>query len=162
VHQVGGATAAVLVDPTASAGIDVERAPGCVLMAGSRVTTNVRLGSHSYLNVNAVVSHDCRIGRFVSISPGALVNGGVTLEDGCFIGPDSQLVAPSTIGKNAYVGTGTTVTKSVPEDALAISRPKQENKLGYASRLRERMRALAEAAKREKAEREKAEREAKG
>ncbi len=73
------------------------------------------------------------------------------LEDGCFIGSDSQLIAPITIGKNAYVGTGTTVTRSVPEDALAISRVKQENKLGYASRLKERMKALAEAAKREKA-----------
>ncbi len=74
------------------------------------------------------------------------------LEDGAFIGSDSQLVAPVTIGKNAYVGTGTTVTRDVPEDALAISRVKQDNKLGYASRLRERMRALAEAAKRQKAE----------
>lgn len=76
------------------------------------------------------------------------------LEDGCFIGSDSQLIAPITVGKNAYVGTGTTVTKNVPEDALAISRVKQDNKLGYASRLRDRMRALAAAAKREKAEAE--------
>jgi bifunctional UDP-N-acetylglucosamine pyrophosphorylase/glucosamine-1-phosphate N-acetyltransferase len=73
------------------------------------------------------------------------------LEDGCFIGSDSQLVAPVTVGKNAYVGTGTTVTKNVPEDALAISRVRQDNKLGYAPRLRERMRALADAAKRAKA-----------
>ncbi|GAB4195881.1 MAG: bifunctional UDP-N-acetylglucosamine diphosphorylase/glucosamine-1-phosphate N-acetyltransferase GlmU [Sandaracinaceae bacterium] len=72
------------------------------------------------------------------------------LEDGCFIGSDSQLVAPVTVGKNAYVGTGTTVTKNVPEDALALSRVRQENKLGYATRLRERMRALADAAKRAK------------
>ena len=69
------------------------------------------------------------------------------LEDGAFIGSDSQLIAPVTIGKNAYVGTGTTVTRDVPEDALAISRVKQDNKLGYASRLRARMKALAEAAK---------------
>jgi bifunctional UDP-N-acetylglucosamine pyrophosphorylase/glucosamine-1-phosphate N-acetyltransferase len=69
------------------------------------------------------------------------------LEDGAFIGSDSQLIAPITIGKNAYVGTGTTVTRDVPEDALAISRVKQDNKLGYASRLRERMKALAAAKK---------------
>jgi len=61
--------------------------------------------------------------------------------EGAFIGSDSQLVAPITIGKNAYVATGTTVTKDVPEDALAISRPKQENKLGYAARLRGRLAA---------------------
>jgi bifunctional UDP-N-acetylglucosamine pyrophosphorylase/glucosamine-1-phosphate N-acetyltransferase len=66
---------------------------------------------------------------------------------GAFIGSDSQLVAPVTVGAGAYVGTGTTVTKDVPADALAISRTAQENKLGYASRLRARFKAAAEADK---------------
>jgi bifunctional UDP-N-acetylglucosamine pyrophosphorylase / glucosamine-1-phosphate N-acetyltransferase len=66
---------------------------------------------------------------------------------GAFIGSDSQLVAPVTIGDGAYVGTGTTVTRDVPADALAIGRAKQENKEGYASRLRGRLKALKEAAK---------------
>lgn len=66
---------------------------------------------------------------------------------GAFIGSDSQLVAPVTIGDGAYVGTGTTVTKDVPADALAIGRAKQENKEGYAARLRGRLKALKEAAK---------------
>ena len=46
-----------------------------------------------------------------------------------------------TIGKGAYVATGTTVTKDVPEDALAIGRVKQETKSGYASRLKSRLAA---------------------
>ncbi len=58
---------------------------------------------------------------------------------GAFIGSDSQLVAPITIGENAYVATGTTVTKDVPTDALAIARVKQENKEGYAPRLKARL-----------------------
>lgn len=62
-----------------------------------------------------------------------------TIEAGAFIGSDSQIVAPVTIGKNSYVATGTTVTKDVPEDALAIARTPQENKLGYAPRLRARL-----------------------
>jgi len=57
---------------------------------------------------------------------------------GAFIGSDSQLVAPVTIGEGAYVASGTTVTEDVPRDALAISRVRQENKEGYAIRLRER------------------------
>ena len=65
---------------------------------------------------------------------------------GAFIGSDSQLVAPVTIGDGAYVGTGTTVTKDVPPDALAIGRAKQENKEGYGSRLRGRLKAAKEAA----------------
>ncbi|HEY8089795.1 MAG TPA: bifunctional UDP-N-acetylglucosamine diphosphorylase/glucosamine-1-phosphate N-acetyltransferase GlmU [Polyangiaceae bacterium] len=64
-----------------------------------------------------------------------------TVGDGAFIGSDSQLVAPVTIGANAYVGTGTTVTRDVPADALAIGRAKQENKDGYAPRLRARLKA---------------------
>jgi bifunctional UDP-N-acetylglucosamine pyrophosphorylase/glucosamine-1-phosphate N-acetyltransferase len=63
--------------------------------------------------------------------------------EGAFIGSDSQIVAPITIGKNAYVATGTTVTRDVPEDALAIARIKQDNKAGYAARLRGRLHAAA-------------------
>jgi bifunctional UDP-N-acetylglucosamine pyrophosphorylase/glucosamine-1-phosphate N-acetyltransferase len=61
--------------------------------------------------------------------------------EGAFIGSDSQLVAPVRVGKGAYVATGTTVTKDVPDDSLAIARTRQENKEGYASRLRSRLRA---------------------
>jgi bifunctional UDP-N-acetylglucosamine pyrophosphorylase / glucosamine-1-phosphate N-acetyltransferase len=63
------------------------------------------------------------------------------LEDGCFIGSDSQIVAPLTVGRNSYVATGTTLTQDVPEDALAIGRTKQQNKEGLAKRLRQRLAA---------------------
>jgi bifunctional UDP-N-acetylglucosamine pyrophosphorylase / glucosamine-1-phosphate N-acetyltransferase len=59
--------------------------------------------------------------------------------EGAFIGSDSQLIAPVTVGRFAYVATGTTVTKDIPDDALAIARPRQENKEGYAKTLRERL-----------------------
>ena len=65
--------------------------------------------------------------------------------EGVFIGSDSQIVAPITIGKGAYVATGTTVTRDVPEDALAIGRVKQETKAGYASRLKSRLGAKKKA-----------------
>lgn len=58
---------------------------------------------------------------------------------GAFIGSDSQIVAPVRVGAGAYVGTGTTVTRDVPDDALAIGRVRQENKEGYASRLKARL-----------------------
>jgi bifunctional UDP-N-acetylglucosamine pyrophosphorylase/glucosamine-1-phosphate N-acetyltransferase len=64
-----------------------------------------------------------------------------TIGEGAFIGSDSQLVAPVTVGAGAYVGTGTTVTKDVPADALAIGRARQENKEGYAARLRSQLKA---------------------
>jgi bifunctional UDP-N-acetylglucosamine pyrophosphorylase / glucosamine-1-phosphate N-acetyltransferase len=65
-----------------------------------------------------------------------------TIGADAFIGSDSQLVAPVTIGRGAYVGTGTTVTNDVPDDALAIGRIKQTNKEGYAPKLKARFAAI--------------------
>lgn len=73
-----------------------------------------------------------------------------TIGPGAFIGSDSQIVAPVTIGANAYVATGTTVTKDVPPESLAISRGRQENKPGYAPKLRARLKAAADEAKAKK------------
>jgi bifunctional UDP-N-acetylglucosamine pyrophosphorylase/glucosamine-1-phosphate N-acetyltransferase len=67
------------------------------------------------------------------------------IKDGAFVGSDSQLVAPVTVGQGAYVATGTTVTEDVPDDALAIGRARQQNKEGYASKLRARLRDEAAA-----------------
>ncbi len=54
-----------------------------------------------------------------------------TIEDGAFIGSDSQLIAPVTVGERAYVGTGTTIRKDVPSAALAVSAGKQRNIDGW-------------------------------
>ncbi len=56
------------------------------------------------------------------------------IKKGVFIGSDSQLIAPVTIGEGAYVAAGTTVTKDIPSKALAISRVKQQNLPGWANR----------------------------
>jgi bifunctional UDP-N-acetylglucosamine pyrophosphorylase/glucosamine-1-phosphate N-acetyltransferase len=54
-----------------------------------------------------------------------------TIEDGAFIGSDTQLIAPVTVGKGAYVGTGTTIRENVPAGALAVSAGKQRNIEGW-------------------------------
>lgn len=59
-----------------------------------------------------------------------------TVGAGAFVGSNSSLVAPITIGEGAYVGSGSVVTKDVPKDSLAIGRARQENKEGYAGKLR--------------------------
>ena len=56
------------------------------------------------------------------------------IESGAFIGSDTQLVAPVKVGKNSYVGAGTTVTEDVPDGALALSRVKQVNIENYAKK----------------------------
>ena len=58
------------------------------------------------------------------------------IEDGAFIGSDTQLIAPVTVGQGAYVGTGTTVREDVPPGALAVSAGKQRNIEGWVERKR--------------------------
>jgi bifunctional UDP-N-acetylglucosamine pyrophosphorylase/glucosamine-1-phosphate N-acetyltransferase len=107
----------------------------------TRVRRGAKANHLSYLG-------DTDVGERVNIGAGTIVcnyDGFVkrqtVIGDGAFIGSDSQLVAPLTIGKNAYVGTGSTVTEDVPEDALAIGRARQVNKPEYAKKLREKLAA---------------------
>lgn len=110
-----------------------------------------RLGKKSKANHLAYLG-DGEVGEGVNVGAGTIFcnydgfNKHVTvLEDGVFIGSDSQLVAPVRIGKDAYVGTGTTVVRDVPAGALAIGRARQENKEGYAEKIRGMLRAKAKA-----------------
>ena len=81
---------------------------------------------------------DTTVGEKVNIGAGTITCNydGVTknptvIEDGAFIGSDSQLIAPVRIGKGAYVAAGSSITEDVPAEALAIGRGKQVNKPGW-------------------------------
>jgi bifunctional UDP-N-acetylglucosamine pyrophosphorylase/glucosamine-1-phosphate N-acetyltransferase len=83
---------------------------------------------------------DATIGRAVNIGAGTITcnydgekKQRTTIEDGAFIGSDSQLVAPVTIHEGAYVGSGATVREDVPAGALAVSAGKQRNIENWAS-----------------------------
>jgi len=56
------------------------------------------------------------------------------IEDGAFIGSDTQLIAPVRVGKGAYVGAGSSITDDVPAGALGIARARQTNLDGWAAR----------------------------
>jgi bifunctional UDP-N-acetylglucosamine pyrophosphorylase/glucosamine-1-phosphate N-acetyltransferase len=88
---------------------------------------------------------DAEIGSKVNVGAGTItcnydgVNKSKTvIEEGAFIGSDTQLVAPVTVGKGAYVAAGTTVHKDVPPGALAITRPPQVNVEGYVEKKKQR------------------------
>jgi bifunctional UDP-N-acetylglucosamine pyrophosphorylase/glucosamine-1-phosphate N-acetyltransferase len=86
---------------------------------------------------------DATIGRNVNVGAGTITcnydghTKAVTrIEDGAFIGSDTQLVAPVTVGRGAYVGTGTTIREDVPPGALAVSAGKQRNIEGWVEKKR--------------------------
>jgi len=88
---------------------------------------------------------DTTIGEKVNIGAGTITCNydgykkfQTVIEDGAFVGSDSQLVAPVRIGKRAVVGAGTTVTRDVAAGALALSRVPQVDRPGYADKVAER------------------------
>jgi bifunctional UDP-N-acetylglucosamine pyrophosphorylase/glucosamine-1-phosphate N-acetyltransferase len=121
--------------------------PGTVLEADARVGNFVEVkkttvGKGSKAN-HLTYLGDTVIGAGVNVGAGTItcnydgVNKYQTIiEDGVFIGSDTQLVAPVKVGKNAIIGAGTTVTGNVPQDSLAVSRTPQKNIKGYAKRKR--------------------------
>jgi bifunctional UDP-N-acetylglucosamine pyrophosphorylase/glucosamine-1-phosphate N-acetyltransferase len=132
-----------------------EVGPFAQLRPQSRVGENAHVGNFvelkkTTLGKGSKANHlsylgDATIGEKVNIGAGTITCNydGVAkhptvIEDGAFIGSDSQLVAPVTVGKGAYVGAGSTITTDVPPDALAIGRGKQTNKEGWAARRRKR------------------------
>ena len=123
--------------------------PGTVLEEGVHVgnfteTKKAHIGKGSKANHLSYLG-DAEIGAGVNVGAGTItcnydgVNKHLTvIEDGAFIGSDSQLVAPVRIGKGALVGAGTTVTKDVPADALVVSRTPATVKEGWAAARRKR------------------------
>jgi bifunctional UDP-N-acetylglucosamine pyrophosphorylase / glucosamine-1-phosphate N-acetyltransferase len=95
------------------------------------------LGKGSKANHLAYLG-DATIGEKVNIGAGTITcnydgvnKNPTTIEDGAFIGSDSQLIAPVTIGTGAYVAAGSTITEDVPPESLAIARGRQINKPGW-------------------------------
>ncbi|WP_301109230.1 bifunctional UDP-N-acetylglucosamine diphosphorylase/glucosamine-1-phosphate N-acetyltransferase GlmU [Sporosarcina sp.] len=122
--------------------------PFAHLRPNSQLGNHVKVGNFvevkkSQLGDHSKVSHlsyigDAEIGTNVNVGCGTItVNYDgknkykTEIQDDAFIGCNANLVAPVTIGKNALVAAGSTITKNVPENSLAIARVRQENKEGY-------------------------------
>lgn len=133
-------------------GDDAAVGPFAHIRPESKLGNNIRIGNFveikksSFAN-GSKASHlsyigDAQVGENVNIGCGTItVNYDgknkyeTKIEDGAFIGCNSNLIAPVTIGKQAYIAAGSTITEPVPERALAIARSRQVNKENYVKKL---------------------------
>lgn len=111
--------------------------PGTVLQSDTHIGNFVEL-KNAQVDVGSKVNHlsyvgDATVGKQVNIGAGTITcnyDGAnkfrTVIEDGAFIGSDSQLVAPVTIGKNATIAAGSTITRDAPADALTFCRAKEQ------------------------------------
>ncbi|RYZ99607.1 MAG: bifunctional UDP-N-acetylglucosamine diphosphorylase/glucosamine-1-phosphate N-acetyltransferase GlmU, partial [Proteobacteria bacterium] len=99
--------------------------------------------SHLTYLGDAEVGEGTNIGcGFIACNYDGVNKNKTTIGKNAFVGSNVQAVAPVTIGDDAYVATGSVITRNVPPGALGIARVKQENKEGYAAKLKARMLAI--------------------
>nr|WP_280521509.1 bifunctional UDP-N-acetylglucosamine diphosphorylase/glucosamine-1-phosphate N-acetyltransferase GlmU [Paenibacillus mangrovi] len=132
--------------------------PFAYLRPKAKLGEDVKIGDfvevkNAKIDNGSKVSHlsyvgDANVGKNVNVGCGAITvnydgyNKFITeIEDDAFIGSNVNLVAPVKVGKGAFVVAGSTITNSVPENDLAIARNRQENKPGYAEKIRARAQA---------------------
>lgn len=114
------------VESTTARGLAGRR--GVVIQAGVRLTANVEIGDFCNLNLNATVSHDTRLGSFVTVSPGASIAGHVAVGEKAWIGVGAVISngtpgRPVRIGARAVVGAGAVVIRDCDEDGVYAGVP---------------------------------------
>ena len=113
------------------------KAGSCVEIKKSTVGEGSKVPHLSYIG-------DATIGKNVNVGAGAITcnfdgfaKHPTVIEDGAFIGSDTMLVAPVTVGEGAITAAGSTIARDVPAGSLALERSKQANVEGWAARRRE-------------------------
>ena len=129
-------------------GEDCEIGPNAYIREGCRLANKVKIGSFveikkAIIGEGAKVPHlsymgDCEIGAKTNVGCGTITcnydgfnKSKTIIGEHTFIGSNTNLVAPVTLGKNTFIAAGSTITEDVPDDALAIARQRQTNKEGW-------------------------------
>lgn len=132
----------VVVQADCSVGPFARLRPGTVLKEGAKIGNFVEI-KKSTIGLGSKVSHlsyvgDAELGALVNVGAGTITCNydGVnkfktTIKDGVFVGSNTALVAPVTVGANATIGAGSVITSDVPDQDLAVARGKQKNISGW-------------------------------
>lgn len=146
------------VGPDCEIGPYVRLRPGAVLERGAKIgnfveVKNTRLGEGAKANHLAYLG-DGDVGAAANIGAGTIfcnydgfLKHRTEIGERAFIGSNSALVAPVTIGDGAIIGSGSVITKNVDADALAVARGRQMQKAGWATAFRDKMAAIKAAKK---------------
>ncbi len=138
---------------SASIGRDCRVGPMARLRAGTVLEQGVRVGNFvetkkAHLKTKATAGHlsylgDCEVGEEVNIGAGTITcnydgfsKHRTVIGDRAFVGSNTALVAPLTLGNDTIVAAGSTVTQSLPDQSLAVGRARQKNLEGRAPEIR--------------------------
>ena len=122
-YREKGETFALAIHPSAVIAPDAVIEPGCMICAGAVVNSGSRIRAHTILNTGCTVDHDCDVGPFAHIAPGANLAGNVTVGRGGFVGVGACVVPGITFGEWATAGAGAAVIRDVEPKTTVVGVP---------------------------------------
>lgn len=114
--------------PSAIISTDVKMDEGVQIMAGAIIQAGCHIGRNTLINTKASVDHECLIAAHVHIAPGAVLSGGVEIEESVHIGTGAILIQRVHVFHHSIVGAGSVVIKDVPANCTVYGVPAKEVK----------------------------------
>ncbi len=99
---------------------------GIMIAAGVCINPLVKVGNGVICNTGCIIEHECIIGDFCHVAPGAVLCGNVTLGNNSFIGAGSVIKQGISIGKNVIIGAGSVVIKNVADNETVAGNPSRK------------------------------------
>lgn len=96
---------------------------GCILGAGTVMTTEISIGDHVLINLNCTIGHNVGIEMYSSVMPGVNIAGEVTIGEGVLVGAGASIINRLSVGANSRIGSGAVVIESVPANSTAVGVP---------------------------------------
>ena len=111
------------IHPSAVISASVKMGDGVMIAANATLNPLVEIGQGVICNTSSSIDHECVIGDFSHIAPGAVLCGNVFVGKGTFVGANSVIKQGIRIGSNVIIGAGTVVVKDIPDNATVIGNP---------------------------------------
>lgn len=121
--QIDWTRSPALIHPAAVISPSAIIGGGSLVMPGVVVNADSHTGKGVILNTTCSVDHDCKLGDFVHVSPGARLAGSVTVGSGTWIGIGASVIQNITLGNNVVVGAGAAVISNVPDNLRVAGVP---------------------------------------
>ena len=109
-------------------GNDVIVEKGSIVCAGCIITTNVKIGKHSHLNLQTTIGHDCEIGDYFTTAPGAKISGNCKIYDCVYIGTNASVRQKIHIHSFSTIGMNAAVVKHIEEPGVYAGIPAKKIK----------------------------------
>ena len=101
----------------------VEIGKGCIICAGTLITTNIEIEDFVILNLGCTVGHDTIIKKYSAFMPSVNISGEVTIGEGVYVGTGAKIINQLEIGEYTIVGAGAVVSKTLPAKCTAVGVP---------------------------------------